>query len=84
MLSEKVLALQKNLEMLTEVNTIIEKAKPIVKGMEEVYNELNAFITSGKINAMDIEMKTAIESACRIFESAYKGLKDKSVSALFC
>lgn len=83
MLSEKVANLQKNVEILTKVDAIIKKAKPIVKGMEEVRVELSNFLTDAGNSTLDLEIKTAIESVKQIFESACNGLQDQSVSALF-
>ena len=83
MLSDKMATMQKNLEIMTKVNEIIVNIKPLVSNMKEAYETLNSFLESSDLNTMDVELKTAIVSICNIFESAYKGLEDESVSALF-
>lgn len=83
MLEDKMKALHTDFTPLEQAHKAIRIAKPVKEAIQKGCVDLKAALESSEFAAVDAEIKAALTSVYRIFETASNGLNDASVAPLF-
>ena len=83
MLEDKMKDLHKDFAPLEQAHKAINIAKPVKEAIEKGCVGLKATLESSEFAVVDEEIKAALTSVYRIFETASNGLNDASVAPLF-